>query len=388
MFLEMGRVNIHTLIIDVDITSDDADFLISSIRQYRINRPSTRIILICVNREPGDYLIASLVKLGVYDIVAPLVQEEEEDDFSIAPYLEERLLKSATYADVARWDSYEEYEESEPDEKEKKPGLFERMRNNLPTVQINTSEKAEVVTPATKPVVESKVVVQERIVERFVGTHLIAIASADNGAGSTYLATQIALMLKEISNKVLCIECKDERSIKKSSLCTLVGKDSAPEGTLFEYQGVHFGYTNSPYEFINHEYNYVVLDIGKLFFQDTKGNIVQNQHIDELKRASIGILIGTGSPWGKASIEKELTNRSTYRKNWKIAINFVDDEKFSDMSKHFMTRDIDVLQVPFQPNVLEVYPETEDFLYELLEEVIPKQREKKSVMGWIKNKMR
>lgn len=101
IFDELIRFNFSTLILDLDCVHDEQ--LISSVKKFRIIKSKVRIIIIAVNRVPGDKYISSLVKLGVYDIVAPKI---EENDAVLLSYLVEVLSKEpALYSQAARWDT-------------------------------------------------------------------------------------------------------------------------------------------------------------------------------------------------------------------------------------------------------------------------------------------
>ena len=56
-------VNMQALIIDATCIDDSS--LIKGIRQFRLKRGATRIVLIAPGREPGDVTISTLLKLQV-----------------------------------------------------------------------------------------------------------------------------------------------------------------------------------------------------------------------------------------------------------------------------------------------------------------------------------
>lgn len=102
VFDELIRFDFSTLILDLDSCPDKT--LIESVKKFRILKSKVRIIILAVNRLPGDRIISELVKLGIYDIVAPKVEDEQE--IIILPYLTEILNKEpALYSQAARWDT-------------------------------------------------------------------------------------------------------------------------------------------------------------------------------------------------------------------------------------------------------------------------------------------
>ena len=108
VLIEASRVNLSTLIIDLDVAPPDP--LLQSLHTYRVLRPNTRVIALARNRHPPDETVSELVVgLGVYDIVT----ETEEKLISA---LEQTLNSSpATYDQAAKW-----VLEIEEEKKEKK----------------------------------------------------------------------------------------------------------------------------------------------------------------------------------------------------------------------------------------------------------------------------
>jgi hypothetical protein len=105
IFNELIRFNFSTLILDLDSFIDSME-LITNVKKFRIINPKVRIIILAINRIPGDKYISSLVKLGIYDILAPKIEEDQE--VIILPYLIEIINKDpALYSNAARWDTQE-----------------------------------------------------------------------------------------------------------------------------------------------------------------------------------------------------------------------------------------------------------------------------------------
>lgn len=98
---ESARIHTDILLLEADIPTDDSVF-IESLRRYRIARPETRIIIIAPNRKAGDILMAQIVKLGIYDIISPEFDENEE--VLLIPYIVETLDRPSVYTNAARWD--------------------------------------------------------------------------------------------------------------------------------------------------------------------------------------------------------------------------------------------------------------------------------------------
>ena len=73
----LTAINNEALVIDLDAVDDAA--LIDTLHAYRVQRPETRIIIYAPGRCPGDFVLAQIVALGIYDLVTP--DETPTEDF-------------------------------------------------------------------------------------------------------------------------------------------------------------------------------------------------------------------------------------------------------------------------------------------------------------------
>ncbi|BDG59768.1 P-loop NTPase family protein [Caldinitratiruptor microaerophilus] len=97
-FEAAARAAADVLLLDAGAGPPEA--LLAGARQYRVARPDSRVVLLAPGRLPGDPVVAGMVAIGVYDILAP-------DE---APGWESLLRDAltgppATYAHAARWDA-------------------------------------------------------------------------------------------------------------------------------------------------------------------------------------------------------------------------------------------------------------------------------------------
>lgn len=93
--VSLSRITVDAFILSADAGPQEA--LVAGLRQYRVNQPGTRIILLAPGREPGDPLVSVLVGLGVYDILS---DEADELGSALASVL---ATPAATYAHAVRW---------------------------------------------------------------------------------------------------------------------------------------------------------------------------------------------------------------------------------------------------------------------------------------------
>ncbi|MCX7884652.1 MAG: hypothetical protein N2448_06445 [Caloramator sp.] len=166
---ESARIHTDVLVLEADIPTDNSVF-IETLRKYRIARPETRIIIIAPNRKAGDMLMAQIVKLGIYDIISP--ESNENDEVLLIPYIVEALDKPSVYTNAARWDVQ-----------------IDEMQNSF-------QKKVKVV---------EKVV--EKTIQRTVKQQIITFYTTDNNQSKDDILTQIAFLLASKSmQKILVID--------------------------------------------------------------------------------------------------------------------------------------------------------------------------------------
>lgn len=156
-----ARVAADALVLDID--AGPGPDLVAAVQGYRIARPYTRIFLLAPGRQPGDTIVASLVGLGVYDIIDGPVEADWGN------LVAQALIRvPATYAQAARWHVI--------------PGL--------------TGEEQ----------VKEKVVIEQRP----VGVVTIAVAGAAPGLGCTHTALAISAFLARQGHNVALVEDSQE----------------------------------------------------------------------------------------------------------------------------------------------------------------------------------
>jgi diguanylate cyclase (GGDEF)-like protein len=88
------RIPLNTLILDISVGRGND--LINALKLYRMQRPSTRIVLLAPGRVPGDDLVASFVHRGVFDIISEVDWPDRLKVVLDQP--------PADYSSAARWD--------------------------------------------------------------------------------------------------------------------------------------------------------------------------------------------------------------------------------------------------------------------------------------------
>lgn len=334
-----GRIAIDVLVVHTDCAEDWA--ILKGVRSFHIQRPHTRIIMIAPDRKPGDKLIASIVHLGIYDIIAPKKVDDEEEILLLPDVYEQLKKPQATYADAARWD----YD-------------FEKNEHES---------------------VKEKVITKERI----VGTPTIAVASASRGTGSTYVSIQLSLFLRQIESDVLMMELEDNRHIKNGSILSLIEEEQEVKDKTFrvpEIRGIDLAYTDKPLQILRQKkYDYVVMDIGELQFRDDKGDPVHNHHLHELERATIGCVTAHASPWGFIELFEFLERFGDKRDVWNVLLQAPSEKQTDELRKHLapLSSKYIISAIPYQPNPFTLMEQTADFCKGVLHDIIPQEEENK-----------
>lgn len=204
---EAARLPADTLILDIEAGPG----LGPAVLRYRLKRPDTRIILLAVDKKPGDSDVAAVVQAGVYDIVTDITALDAV--LNQAP---------ADLSAAAKWLD--------------------------PALYLETGEEV------------SKTIIKEKIVEKKVAMTqrpvLIAVAGTAPGVGTTSVSLTLATFLAGQKYKTVYIEAGEP------SIEMITGMEVGPEPKVFRF---YFDVCrNVDYKDIIRlrKHEYVVLDLG------------------------------------------------------------------------------------------------------------------------------
>lgn len=274
---QASRVNLRTLILDVDVAPADA--ILEGIHYFRVQRPETRIIVLAIGRESGDTTLAGIVSKGVYDILTPT------EDMDVQEVIEKKLFSPpATYAQAARFVQDLEFEQNQR---------------------------------------QKEIIYQSRP----LGLTTIAVAGAGSGAGTSHIALAIASHIGKNGNKVLLAEYPTASEPPNPQQ----GKPSQYFFLKNEMKPKHFDILTTArsrniagirHIFENAAgYDYMVLDLGEL----------TPQKIDEMDRAALAVLVTSAAPTRFEYMipilkEDDITFWVPNLKNWRIVVNLANSE--------------------------------------------------------------
>ncbi|KRE45504.1 hypothetical protein [Paenibacillus sp. Soil522] len=95
-----SQISLRYFIVDVTCTTKEA--LIRGVRIFRL-RSNARIIVLASGRKPGDPVISTLVNLGVWDILTPEVDREEEARAEVSEAIQRQMKLFYNYGNASRW---------------------------------------------------------------------------------------------------------------------------------------------------------------------------------------------------------------------------------------------------------------------------------------------
>ncbi len=341
----LTAINNEVLIVDLDAV--DENMLIDSMHAYRVQRPETRIIVYAPGRKPGDVVLAQLVALGVYDILAP----EETGDTGLAGLIIDALVKPpATYAQAARFSG--------------------------------TGIKLSVASGDRKTITQPRVTEKFVTEQRPIGLVTVAIAGAFVGAGCTHTALAVSNCIFRLGHKAILAKRpseNDEFNEYNSIVHVHDGRETDIEGCasvhgfdlLFEsardMSGIFSAIQGCGYE-------YLVLDLGCL----------DSFSRSELNRSELPILVTSASSWRLPALAAPVQYNSEEARNWTVGVNAPAKSNLEYFRKTFQEHFSRIEALPFFPDPFSLDEGISGCLSQLLSPVLPGQvrRRKRSWLPW------
>lgn len=335
----VSRIAVRHLIIDITCL-ENPELMIPAIRKYRIIREATQIVIIAPDYVPGNALISALVRMGIYDIIAPKLDAMEEKE--ITNSLLSVLEKPSTYSKAVRWDTG--------------AAVFDG--------KVDVKEKVKV----------EKVYVQEKetvIRTEILGTIVIAVAGVEKNVGCTHTVLSIAHFLSRHVNKykVAVLEAGDKDDFRYFN----IDCPAALKAGSFAFKNIDFydSKTNILELLALNYYNYIILDIG-VIKSEIDNTLCKNYQ--EMFRANLSILVSGSKPWQLDKLlfslckDKKMTD-NTDTKKWFLYFTNTDDKTFESIKEEL---DYAVYKATYSPEFFKCYSDNDIVLEELLQPVLPK----------------
>lgn len=352
----VSRIHIQTLITDLDCT--DMLIFMQGIRQYRMLRSSTRIIVIALDRHEEDGMVHQLAELGAQVITTSPGTKAE----TITHALLKLMPESAKSADIAA------DMEAEGIQMDRIKDQIYRFTSKLHSTYLEGADVLDMELPDLP--FQERVVVQERI----VGTITIAVMGVESKIGSTHLSILMANYLNRKGYSVALLEANGSQDFAYIESAYEGIRDFTNSTSQFSINGVMYYKHNSKVDMsslLAMGYDYLILDIG------SQGESDWSQ---EFFRANAQILLGAGSEWRQPKIKQF---RKMYSKmdqsNWYYCIPFVDPISITDIRKELPGNQ--VFRLPPHPDPYKTSSETDAALTKILKPYLG-VRKKASTKIW------
>jgi hypothetical protein len=355
------HVKLDILIIDLTCCNDEAA-LLTGIRKYRIAR-SGRVILLAPGRSPGDPTLSALVSEGVYDIVAPELEEEDPDEETelespIPLLLKKQIQTPYHYANGLRWKGQQETEEPEerrknkPSRREQKSERRKNDRHDM-TWELDIPEEVERI---------ETIVYQDRI----IGSVSIGVFGATERTGNTFNAFQMALWLSK-NYRTALIEM-DAASIRDLVPDAMIGKNHLQVENLQIFVA---GDTETATDLLLREWEYVVFDFGNHW----------RDHLQLFARCQLHVLTAMGGD----NVKVNATMQELQQREWSRPLHLrilCSESLFKEWDEATTRQDKRELKLHFWHARMVDSPFVEDESWpKMLQDVLPRKTKKSAFRG-------
>ncbi|MDH6675742.1 putative CoA-binding protein [Paenibacillus sp. LBL] len=196
--------------------------------------------------------------------------------------------------------------------------------------------------------------------DRLLGTAVIAVTGAEPGVGTTHTSISIANFLARQNYSVILVEANDSNDyVEIEAAYEGISDIKLIKTTSFNLLGVKYIKNATELNMIDllaTNYSFIVLDLG---FYDN------SEWYEEYLRASISIVVGSGSEWKQKYIKKFFREQIHLdQSKWRLCIPFADKQVLADIRKILPKRK--VYGIPFHPDPYEENDEVDHQIEELL----------------------
>lgn len=348
---KISRISVSHLIVDINCLSNKNN-LVSVIRNYKIKCGNTKIIIIYPNALPGDEICAALVRMGIYDIISPSLENNEE--LILLPPLLSVFENPTTYSAAVKWD-HDSVGNPNTDKKDK-PEDISKLVNKL-----SYKKKKELGL-----IVEKETTI---IKDRIIGAVVICVNGANKSVGCTHMSIQIASFFSQHKEKfkVALLQLNSSDHFQKLNQILGCSPISDKLQNSFKFKNIDFVYDTTLLELKQHnEYDYIIIDLGILKKSLKQQNIIIN--------ANMSILVCNSKPWQLENIKEVIfEDYENYEKSkkWILVFSLSDDEFFKYFKQDF--KYWEVYKIGYCPNLFYLNNDTKKELAEIVNNVLPKK---------------
>lgn len=196
--------------------------------------------------------------------------------------------------------------------------------------------------------------------DRFVGTAIIAVTGTEKGVGTTHTSIMIANYLARLDYQVALVEANDSNDFVEIE-ASYEGFDNSNliKSPVFSIYGVKYIKNVEELNMVHlltGNYSFIILDLG--FFKTTNW-------YDEFLRASITIVVGSGSEWKQKNTYRFFRDQIHHdQSKWKLCVPFANKQTVNDIKKKLPKRKI--IGIPFNGDPYEESKEIDSVLEDIL----------------------
>lgn len=236
---------------------------------------------------------------------------------------------------------------------ENKKNLIQERKNEITLLESLKPDDLNF-APVTKPIDKKP----RR--DRLLGTAVIAVTGAEPGVGTTHTSISIANFLARQNYSVILVEANESNDyVEIEAAYEGISDIKLIKTTSFNLLGVKYIKNATELNMIDllaTNYSFIVLDLG---FYDN------SEWYEEYLRASISIVVGSGSEWKQKNIKKFFREQIHLdQSKWRLCIPFADKQVLADVRKILPKRK--VYGIPFHPDPYEENDEVDHQIEELL----------------------
>lgn len=205
VFSEIKRSYVDAVVIDVTCLSSENVY--SEIKNFRLVKEKTRMIVISPGASPGDVLLSKLVSLGIYDIVG--IEDEERIIHEVS-----HMLQSEPKSLAAAWRWFERQDEVRGDRERPEKETTTKSKVLQWTNQFIKAKKESQSEKETEIPEEVTVTRHDEDTLDDKAPKKLIILYSPAPTGKTFVGINLAIAIARTGQKVAYMDCTSTCAVK------------------------------------------------------------------------------------------------------------------------------------------------------------------------------
>lgn len=361
--LSVAKIHVEAFILDLDCA--ETAFILEGIRQYRLLRYDTPIIVIALDRHKEDGFVRQLGEQGI-----EVITTEPGTSIKAVSKALTTLLPQNTQQDQPLPEKTKDPDESNIE----MDRIQDKIYRYTSKIQGNSHNDSTDVMNLELPDLpfQEKILVQERI----IGTIVVAVMGVETKLGCTHFSIMIANYLNRKGYTVALVEANGSNDFAQVENAYEGIKDYNNPTTQFSINGVTYYKSNHDKDMsalIAKGYDYLILDIG---------GCEESDWSEEFFRANAQFILGGGSEWRQNKIRRF---REKYQKldqsNWFYCIPFIGSQSVNDIRK-LLPGNL-VFSIPAHADPYRTQGDSDSILSKIMKPYLGVKKRSHQSKGWI-----